>query len=158
MVHLDWTRRRVRRNAWKRIVEGQWGWHRARRHDKRLDTEAANELGAAYAVAVGFDVSLIPRHPERAVGLLDHEEIKVGIGRKSVHPHGHDFNRPAGDDADAPGGIGHTRRNAVQRGRPYHLERNSGITSSTSRVRRGDKPGQLYGTEHRNPYEPNSPF
>jgi hypothetical protein len=81
MVHLDWTGRRVRRNAWKRIVEGQWSWDRARRHHERFDTEAANKFAATDAVAVGLDVSLIPGHAEGAVGLLDHEEIKVGVGR-----------------------------------------------------------------------------
>jgi hypothetical protein len=81
MVRLDWTGRRIRRNAWERIVERQRSWDRARRHHECFDTEAANEFGAAYPAAVGLDVALIPRHPEGSVGLLDHEEIKVGIGR-----------------------------------------------------------------------------
>ena len=81
MVHLDWTGRRVRRNTWKLVVEGQRSRHRARRYHERFDIEAANEFTAAYTVAVGLDVSLIPGHPEGPVWLLYDEEIKVGIGR-----------------------------------------------------------------------------
>ena len=51
------------------------------RHHESFDTEPANKFGPAYLVAIGFDVSLIPGHPEGAVGLLDHEEIEVGICR-----------------------------------------------------------------------------
>jgi hypothetical protein len=64
------------------------------------------KFGAADAAAVSLDVTLIPGHPEGSVGLLDHEEIKVGIWRESGHPHIHDLNRPARGDADSAGASG----------------------------------------------------
>src|SRR5215469_7292955 len=135
MVHLDWTGRRVRRNTWKRVVEGQRSRDRAGRHHERFDTEAADKFAAAYAVAVGLDVSLIPGHSEGPVWLLDNEEIKVSIGRQSRRPHGHDFNWTAWFDGDRAGGSGHAVRDCVQRWRTHHRERER-VGSSSSCVRR----------------------
>src|SRR5215467_4397489 len=109
VVHLDWVRGWVKGCIWERPVwETVWRGGHARRHDECLNAEAPNKVSRAVSVAVGLDISLIPSHPERLIGNLDHKKVKVDIGRQSGHLDVHVFYRSAGMDCNPPLGVGKT--------------------------------------------------
>ena len=64
----------------------------------------------ATPVLVGLEVALIPRHPERCVGHLDHEEVEVGAVRQPGGVDLHLLDRPAIADADLRLRVGQAAR------------------------------------------------
>jgi hypothetical protein len=82
VVHLYRVERRVQARIRKRSIEHDRGWCAARRHCKRLNAEAANELPVASSILVGFDVALVPGDSKRSFGDLDDKEVELGVGRQ----------------------------------------------------------------------------
>ena len=83
MVNLDRTGLGILSNTWIRRSENDRSRSHSGRHDKCFDVKAADELLGAISPRISFNVSLIPGKPKRRVGNLNHEEVKVGIGRQA---------------------------------------------------------------------------
>lgn len=51
----------------------------ARSHDEGLLAESANEVGHSVAMAVGRQVTLVPRQAKRRIWQLNHESIELRL-------------------------------------------------------------------------------
>ena len=91
----------------------------AERHGEGLAVEDAANRGPADAVAVGVDVGLVPRHAERLERLLDHEQVEVGVARRTEDGHLHQVVlRPGGDGGKAA----EVRQAGLDAGRRHQAE------------------------------------
>src|SRR5215813_2808075 len=124
MVGVDWLSRRVSRRIrerWCVVHDRSRLACRGLGNYERLDVESPHETLVSFSLIVRLDVPLIPSQAERRIGNLDHEEIKLRIGRQAYCVNRHLFDRPQRDDlyfcADARETIA-----VLGRGRTYHFE------------------------------------
>src|SRR5215813_8371647 len=107
MIGMDgggngWILGPLSRISWMHRLRDQ---RRARGDNKGLDTKAADKVAHARAMAVGFDVALVPREAKGGIGDLDEKEVIVGIGLQVEDFHVEIFDRADVRDGDAPGGL-----------------------------------------------------
>jgi hypothetical protein len=63
-----------------------------------FNAEPADELGMAHTELIGLNVSLVPSHPKRLVGYLNHKDIEAGMRRQAPDCDFHDFDGTHGFD------------------------------------------------------------
>src|SRR5690348_13455609 len=106
------------------IIEDLWRRRDTGGNDEGFDVETPSKVLEGIAAVVGFYIPLIPGKPKRCVRNLNHEEVKVGIGRQAGCEKKQIFGSSGRYDFDIGSGIRKTRAGTF---RDYHLERNSGM-------------------------------
>ncbi len=75
------------------------------RYYECLDVEAPHEKLVTLSVSIGLDVALVPSHPKRSIGILDHKEIQLYIRWKPPYVDDHRLNRPQRRDSHGCVGV-----------------------------------------------------
>src|SRR6478735_8834083 len=113
---VDRAERRVARVVRRGRGVHRRGGGRLRSDGERLLLEPADVLLVGNAVAVGLEVALVPRHPERCVGDLDDERVELGVGRQTTRGDAHPLDGAVVLDGDPGRRVGQTARGDDARG------------------------------------------
>jgi len=105
VVSMDSSRHGSERGIWKCVMEDDRSLNARQRNDESLNVKAADEPAIPPTEPISFDIPLVPGQAEWLIRHLDHEKIKVGVGRQTPDRNVHYFDWTDGFDSYSAVGV-----------------------------------------------------